>query len=162
MTEDAVAAPRWSLPAAFLVAAAPIAGAIVAATIELREPGETPMWLVAAACFLVSPVVGAAASARVRSPILLCWLITVALFAVLYGIWIANVPIPTQPGLFFPGASRLSGAVMAGLASLAWYAATNWSLYWLRRESPLLALVFGGLWITGLSAVAFYVGELTP
>jgi hypothetical protein len=158
----AVAAPRWSLPAAALVAAAPVAGAIVAATIEMQEPGESPMWLVAAAFFLVSPVVGAAAGQRASSPTLLRLMIAAGLCAVLFAIWIVNVPSPTHAGVFVPGGSRKSGAVMAGLVGVAWLVATSSSGMFLRRGSPLLALVLGGLCLTGLCAVAVYAGMATP
>jgi len=155
-------APSWPFLPALLVAVAPIAAAIVAAWVELREPGETPMWLVAGVFFLACPAVAAAASARTRFPTLFRLSIGLALFATLYAIWIVNVQLPTHPGVWMSGGSRLSGFVMAALVSLAWYVAAGASLARIRKGSPLIALVVGGLLFTFCSAIAFYGGMITP
>jgi len=154
--------PYWSSGFAFVVAAIPIAGAIAAGWIEMSEPGETPMWIVAGAFFLICPLVAAAATERAASPFRLRAAIAFALFAVLWGIWILNVPLPTHPGVFATGGSLMSGAVMAGLEALAWLFAASQAAAWIRKGAPVVAFLLGGVILVPLSALAFVVGEFTP
>jgi hypothetical protein len=154
--------PDWSVPLAFVVAVAPIAGAIAAAWIELSETGESPMWIVAGAFFVVTPGLGAAATERCAIPRGLRAAIALLLFVVLWAIWIANVPLPTRAGVWAPGGSRLSGAAMAGLTSIAWLASTSLAAAWVRRGSVALGFLIGAVVLAGLSATAFVVGSFTP
>lgn len=136
----------------------PILGAIVSAWIELSQPGESPMWLVAGAFFLSAPGVAAVAVSHSEHPVLLRVAVAILLSGVLFAIWILNVPLPTQPGVYAGGSSRASGAVMSVLVAVAWYVASGRALWWLRADHVRRAFAFGGLVLTILSGVAFVVG----
>jgi hypothetical protein len=146
----------------FAIAVLPIAGAIAAAWIELSHPGETPMWAVAGALFLVAPGLAAAATERTAFPRALRATIAVALFAVLWSVWLANVPVRTHPGIYVPGSSRLSGAVMAAFEALAWLFATSRAAAWIRKRSGRWSFVIGGFHLAVFSAIAFVLGQSTP
>lgn len=152
----------WSWTASVLVAVAPIAGAIAAAWVELSQPGETAMWIVAGACFFVAPGVAAVATERGPAPGSTRRLIAVTLFVALFAIWLVNVPAPTHPGIHTSGGSAASGAVMAGGAALAWFLSTWWAATWVRWGWPRRAVLFGGCPLALLSLAALVLGFLTP
>ena len=153
---------QWSLALGLAIAVLPIAGAIVAAWIELSQPGETAVWLVAGAFFLVAPAVGAAATERSAAPRALRWSIAIALFLVLWSIWLANAHVSTIPGVHAGGGSRVSGVVMAALEALAWLTATSRAAFYFRAGHTGRAFFFGAADLIALSALAFVVGLITP
>src|SRR5689334_23113037 len=87
---------RWSIGRASLVAVAPIVAATISSWMELGETGDTPMWIVAGAFFLVAPGIAGIAADRSPDPTLLRVSIAILLSGALFAIWIVNVPEPTQ------------------------------------------------------------------
>jgi hypothetical protein len=152
----------WSLPTAYLVTLLPIIGATVSAWIELSTPGESAWWIVAGAWFVASPIVAAAATERAGGSRSVRLLVVLTLIAMLEAIWIRNVPVPTHPILYMGGSSPRTGAAIAMLTGVAWWVASDRSIHWLRRDQPVIALVFGASALTMLSFVAFVVGMLVP
>jgi len=153
-------APRssWSIPAVIAVMSLPIAGAIGAAWIELSEPGESAWWVVAGAWFLLGPGLAAWAALHSTSPTATRRLVAFALFAVLFAIWMINVPVRTQPGLYMGGGTPFSGFVIGAVTALGWDIATARAQGRLRQGSVVRAFASGALWLSVLSVIGFYAG----
>ena len=134
----------------------PLLGAAFAAWMELREPGGTAMWLVAAALFLFAPGIAAWALQHSAAPTTTRSIVALVGFAVILGLWLVNVPVRTQPGLYFPGGTPLSGAFLGVLIPLAWSFAVARAQAGLRGRWPDLAFVIGAIWLAVLSPLAFY------
>jgi hypothetical protein len=152
--------PEWSFLVALAIVLAPIVGAIVAAWIELSTPGDSPMWIVAGAFFLACPGVAAVAARRTDESTMLRTVVAIVLAGALFTIWIVNVPLPTHPGVYAGGSSRLSGAVMSALVALAWFIASGRSMWWIRRGRPRIGFVVGAATLVIVSAGAFFAGSI--
>ena len=153
-------APRsaWPAPTVVGVMALPLAGAAQAVWIELRESGESAMWLVAGALFLLAPGIGAWAAEHSTSPTAARDLVALGMFVVILGLWLVNVPVRTQPGLYFGGGTPLSGAIIGVLLALAWSFAVAKAHGLLRGGRPILAFVIGAILFAVLGTIALFAG----
>lgn len=149
----------WSLPAVVGVMALPIAATILTAWIELAETGESPLWMVVAAWWLVTPLVGAWAALHSASPTLARRLVAIALFVVLFAILRAHVATPTQAGIYIGGWSTFSLALKAAWTAIGWSVGVARSVGWLRRGLVLPAFISGAIWLTAIAALGFYFGS---
>jgi hypothetical protein len=149
----------WSLPVAMGVMALPMAATLLAAAFELSEPGESPLWIIVAAWWLVAPLVAAWAALHSVSPTVARRLVAIALFGFLFVILRVTVPTPTQAGVYLGGWSTFSLALKAAWTALGWSVGVARASGWLRRGRVFPALVSGAVWLTAIAAFGFYFGS---
>jgi hypothetical protein len=140
--------------------APPIAWAMVASAIQMREPGGWAWWVVAGASFLLAPGIAAWAGLHSAAPTAAIRAVALALFAALFAIGIASLPDRSHAGVYLGGGTAVTPLVIAAGIALGWDIGSAQALRRLRAGSAVVGFVIGGAVFAIVSVIAFYAGVI--